>query len=140
MRGCGDPWRWHPGARTSTTHDGMTAPLRVLLADDHPVFRKRLSALLTSLTDTTVVGEAANGEQAVALAASTTPDVIVMDLNMPDMNGVEATRHILAKPAEHRRAGADHVRGRRVGLCRHESRGPRLSPQGRRHRRRCRSD
>jgi len=75
----------------------MTAPpLRVLLADDHPVFRKGLSALLTSLPDTTVVGEAASGEQAVALAAHSAPDVVVMDLNMPDMNGVEATRHILA--------------------------------------------
>jgi DNA-binding NarL/FixJ family response regulator len=75
----------------------MTSPpLRVLLADDHPVFRKGLSALLTSLPHTTVVGEAASGEQAVALAAQSAPDVVVMDLNMPDMNGVEATRHILA--------------------------------------------
>jgi DNA-binding NarL/FixJ family response regulator len=75
----------------------MTTPLRVLLADDHPVFRKGLSALLTSLPGTTVVGEAAGGEEAVALAASSAPDVVVMDLNMPDLNGVEATRRILAE-------------------------------------------
>ena len=73
----------------------MTPPLRVLLADDHPVFRKGLRALLTSLPEATVVGEAADGEQAVRLAAEQEPDV-VMDLNMPGVNGVEATRRIIA--------------------------------------------
>ena len=74
----------------------MTPPLRVLLADDHPVFRKGLRALLTSLPEATVVGEAADGEQAVRLAAEQEPDVVVMDLNMPGVNGVEATRKIVA--------------------------------------------
>jgi DNA-binding NarL/FixJ family response regulator len=74
----------------------MTAPLRVLLADDHPVFRKGLRALLTSLPEATVVGEATDGEQAVRLAAQHEPDVVVMDINMPGVNGVEATRRIIA--------------------------------------------
>ena len=74
----------------------MTPPLRVLLADDHPVFRKGLRALLTSLPEATVVGEAADGEQAVRLAVEQEPDVVVMDLNMPGVNGVEATRRIIA--------------------------------------------
>lgn len=74
----------------------MSPPLRVLLADDHPVFRKGLRALLTSLPGATVVGEAADGEQAVGLAADSAPDIVVMDLNMPGVNGVEATRRILA--------------------------------------------
>jgi DNA-binding NarL/FixJ family response regulator len=74
----------------------MTPPLRVLLADDHPVFRKGLRALLTSLPEATVVGEATDGEQAIRLAAQHQPDVVVMDINMPGINGVEATRRIIA--------------------------------------------
>jgi DNA-binding NarL/FixJ family response regulator len=74
----------------------MTGPLRVLLADDHPVFRKGLRALLTSLPGATVVGEAADGEQAVRLATQHEPDIVVMDINMPGVNGVEATRRIIA--------------------------------------------
>jgi DNA-binding NarL/FixJ family response regulator len=76
----------------------MTPPLlRVLLADDHPVFRKGLRALLTSLPEATVVGEAADGEQAIQMVAECEPDIVVMDLNMPGVNGVEATRRILAQ-------------------------------------------
>ena len=74
----------------------MSPPLRVLLADDHPVFRRGLRALLSSLEETVVVGEASDGADAVRLAAELAPDVVVMDLNMPGMNGVEATRGIIA--------------------------------------------
>jgi DNA-binding NarL/FixJ family response regulator len=69
---------------------------RVLLADDHPTFRRGLRALLESLEDLEVVGEAQNGEEVVALAARLAPDVVVMDLSMPGTNGVEATRRIVA--------------------------------------------
>jgi DNA-binding NarL/FixJ family response regulator len=73
----------------------MSPPLRVLLADDHPVFRRGLRALLSSLEETAVVGEASDGADAVRLAADLAPDVVVMDLSMPGMNGVEATRGIV---------------------------------------------
>ena len=70
-------------------------PIRVLIADDHPVFRFGLKALLGATPDLEVAGEAADGVQAVALAASLLPDVVVMDLNMPALHGLEATRRIL---------------------------------------------
>jgi DNA-binding NarL/FixJ family response regulator len=69
--------------------------IRVLIADDHPVFRDGLRALLESLPEAEVVGEAARGEEAVRLAISLQPDVILMDLQMPGTNGIEATRAIL---------------------------------------------
>lgn len=68
--------------------------VRALIADDHPVFREGLKALLAALPDIEVVGEAANGEEAVAAAVSLHPDVVVMDVHMPSMNGIEATRRI----------------------------------------------
>lgn len=70
-------------------------PITVLLAEDHMIVREGLLALLKSETDIQVVGEAENGRQAVALAASLGPDVVVMDIAMPLLNGLEATRQIL---------------------------------------------
>ncbi len=76
-------------------------PIRVLVADDHPVFRYGMRALLSAEPDTELVGEATDGEEAIQLAASLRPDVILMDLNMPGTNGIEATRRILeAGPQE----------------------------------------
>ncbi len=69
-------------------------PIRVLLADDHPLYREGLRTLLSSTADAEVVGEAATGAEAVARALEMQPDVVVMDLQMPDGNGVEATRRI----------------------------------------------
>ena len=70
-------------------------PIRVLIADDHRLFRDGMRALLNSAPDLEVVGEAGDGEQAVAKAAALRPDVILMDLQLPGFNGVEATRRIL---------------------------------------------
>jgi DNA-binding NarL/FixJ family response regulator len=70
-------------------------PVRVLLADDHLVVRRGLRALLVSVPDVEVVGEASTGNEAVAAAGSLEPDVVVMDLHMPELNGIEATRQIV---------------------------------------------
>jgi len=69
--------------------------LRILLVDDHPLVRNGLRALLASVADMTVVGEASNGEEAIAQAAELQPDIILMDLHMPGLNGIEATRRIV---------------------------------------------
>ena len=70
--------------------------MRVLIVDDHPLFRDGLRGLLESVGDLEVAGEAASGEEAIALAASLQPDVVLMDLNMPPPDGIEATRRIVA--------------------------------------------
>jgi two-component system nitrate/nitrite response regulator NarL len=72
-------------------------PLRILLADDHLLFRKGLTQLLDSQPDFQVVGEATNGIEAVAQTQSLKPDLVLMDINMPNSDGFEATRHIKAK-------------------------------------------
>ncbi len=73
----------------------LNAKIRVLLADDHAVVRESLARLLEAESDIEVVGEAANGQAAVDLAAKLLPDVILMDMSMPRLNGVESTRAIL---------------------------------------------
>lgn len=70
-------------------------PLRVLIADDHPLFRHGMAALLSAGPDFEVVGEATCGEEVIFLAAKLQPDVILMDIQMPGVNGIEATRRIL---------------------------------------------
>jgi DNA-binding NarL/FixJ family response regulator len=70
-------------------------PLRVLIADDHPLFRHGLSTLLSASPDFEVVSEATTGEEVIELAAKLQPDVILMDIQMPGVNGIEATRRIL---------------------------------------------
>src|SRR2546423_1202918 len=69
--------------------------IRILIADDSPLFRKGLNALLKSFADTDLVGEATTGEEAITFCARLQPDVILMDLKMPDVNGIEATRRII---------------------------------------------
>src|SRR5690348_16436036 len=69
--------------------------LRILIADDHPLFRKGMRTLLTTTSDIEVVGEATTGQEAIEFAETLQPDVILMDLQMPGINGIEATRQVL---------------------------------------------
>jgi DNA-binding NarL/FixJ family response regulator len=73
----------------------MEERIRMLIADDHPLFRKGLHGLLDSVNGIEVVGEVTEREEAIALAERLQPDVILMDINMPGVNGIDATRRIL---------------------------------------------
>lgn len=75
----------------------MSDTITVLIADDHPIYRDGLASLLEPLRDIEVVGRAADGVQAVEQALETRPDVVIMDLQMPRLNGIEATRRVLAE-------------------------------------------
>lgn len=70
--------------------------IRILIVDDHPLFRDGIAASLARVADFTVIAVAGTGEQAVDLAAQLAPDVVLMDLNLPGISGVEATRRIAA--------------------------------------------
>ncbi len=74
----------------------MSDPISVIVADDHPVFRQGLRALMEGVPDIELTGEAADGEEAVRSALEGRPDVVLMDLRMPGLNGIEATRRIVA--------------------------------------------
>jgi DNA-binding NarL/FixJ family response regulator len=73
-----------------------SSPIRILVADDHPIVRGGIVAMLQESPDLSVVGEATNGLEAVQLASELTPDLVLMDLRMPELDGDEATSRILA--------------------------------------------
>jgi two-component system chemotaxis response regulator CheB len=83
-----------PAPRTPS--EGTDHVIRVLVVDDSATARKAIAAILSNVPDVQVVGEAADGVEAIDLAARLRPDVITMDINMPRMNGHEATRQIMA--------------------------------------------
>jgi len=72
----------------------MNPTIRVLIADDHPLFREGMRGRLDRVADIAVVGEAASGDEAVELAKELEPEVVLMDIKMPGLNGIEATRQI----------------------------------------------
>lgn len=76
--------------------------IRLLVADDHAFYREGVKSMLNGKAGVTVIGEAASGDEAVAAALSVRPDVVLMDLKMPGLNGIEATRKILAREPQAR--------------------------------------
>ena len=70
-------------------------PIRTLIADDHPVYRDGLRTMLERAPETEIVGEAASGDEAITMADALQPDVVLMDVQMPGVNGIEATRRIV---------------------------------------------
>jgi two-component system, NarL family, response regulator LiaR len=78
----------------------MTGPIRLLICDDHAIVRKGLRALLSTRAEIEVVGEAGDGNEAISQAAALHPDVILMDLMMPAVDGIEATRQIAASRSD----------------------------------------
>ena len=104
--------------------------IRVVVADDHPIVRAGLTALLGSIPDFEVAGVAANGREAIREVLLTKPDVALLDLNMPELDGIAATRELARVAPRGRRARADHARGRRGRVRGHASRGARLPGQG----------
>ena len=78
----------------------MTEPLRIILADDHPLFRRGVAAVLALHPGFELVGEASDGLEAVALARKTKPDLVLVDIGMPGLNGLEALKRIKEEAAE----------------------------------------
>src|SRR5260370_37997348 len=81
------PWR----KKEREPMEQATDPIRLLIADDHPIFRFGMRMLLTAMPDMTVVGEAVTGEEAIQLTETLLPDLVLMDINIPGMNGIDAT-------------------------------------------------
>jgi DNA-binding NarL/FixJ family response regulator/class 3 adenylate cyclase len=85
-----------PSLRKNLLKDSSMDTIRLLIADDHALFREGLRALFSALPDIEVVGEAADGATAITQVDACKPDVVLMDINMPGVNGIEATRRILS--------------------------------------------
>ena len=94
--------------------------IRILLADDHAVVRQGFKMILGAQPDMEIVGEAGNGREAVELADKLKPDVVVMDVAMPELNGIEATRRLADDPRRTRawwRSACTRIRSTCARFC-----------------------
>jgi NarL family two-component system response regulator LiaR len=87
----------HTKTQTSVSSRKHLPKTRILLADDHPLLRKALRDILEKEASFAIVGEAGDGEEAVKLATESTPDVVIMDISMPNLDGLQATQQIKAR-------------------------------------------
>jgi two-component system, sensor histidine kinase and response regulator len=87
---------WHDINKT-VEEQQRSSKIRVLIVDDHKIMREGLRGVLSSATDIEIAGEASDGKNAVEMAKQLRPDIVIMDVNMPGMNGIEATRHITSE-------------------------------------------
>src|SRR5437588_4426168 len=90
-------WSKHVYRFWRTTMTSVGEPIRILIADDHPIFRFGMRTLLTAMPDMSVVGEAVTGEEAIQLTETLLPDLVLMDIHMPGITGIEATARIHAQ-------------------------------------------
>ena len=114
----------------------MSPPVRVVIADDHPMFRYGLRAVLDAAEEVTVVGEATDGQQLLAVVDQTRPDVVLTDLAMPGLDGATATRRLLDRHPQLGVALTMHdddqalfgaLRAGRAGICSRAPTRPRSS-------------
>ena len=113
----------------TTLENDQAKTVKVLLVDDHVMVRQGLRSILDSYTDLTVVGEAANGQDAVIMARSLQPDVVVMDVNLPLIGGVEATRLLRREHSSMAIIGISVRNDPQVKLAMTEAGAAELSPQ-----------
>jgi two-component system, NarL family, response regulator NreC len=83
-------------AQKKTQHYGSKKPIRVIVADDHQIMRECLRMLLSAESDMEVIGEAATGREVLQQTQELLPDIVIMDVSMPELNGIEATRQLLS--------------------------------------------
>ena len=110
---------------------GEAGPIRVLLVDDQPLLRMGFRLILEGEDDLGIVGEASDGAEAIRQVRELAPDVVLMDVRMPVLDGIEATRAITSVRGRREGHHPDHLRPRRVRVCRAPGRGLGLPAQGR---------